>query len=319
MKRILKLSIRLFVLLVIILILSALYIHFADIPYYEPYKVNLNVSANPEMVDEGARLASMLCNNCHMSADNRLSGRLLSEAPPEFGTIYSSNITGDKVNGIGEWTDGQIAVLLRTGVKRDGRYAPFYMPKFTHLSDQDMHNIIAYLRSDRPEVKPVATKPPACRPSFLVKFLCRVAWKPFDYPSSEIKFTDTLNEVAYGRYLVTGRYDCYPCHSEDFTKIDFIKPENTPGFMGGGNKLLDMSGAEIFSANLTPDPETGIGKWDFPRFREALVNGRLQEGLAVRYPMLPYNALKEAESRAIFAYLRQIPSRKNAVNRGTNR
>jgi hypothetical protein len=163
----------------------------------------------------------------------------------------------------------------------------------------------------------VDLKQQVSQPSFLVKFLCRVAWKPIPYPATVIEKPDTGNPIAYGKYLVTGRYDCYPCHSADFTKIDFVNPELSAGFMGGGNKLLDMAGKEIYSANLTPHPETGIGAWDYEQFKNALVYGELPSGGVVRYPMFPYAALNESETQAIFAYLKQIPSLNHPVNRGT--
>jgi len=292
-----------------------LYVQFSDLPKYVPQEVELKIESDSLMITEGARLSSMLCSNCHMSSDNVLAGRLLTEAPPEFGTVYSANITGHKENGIGSWTDGEIACLLRTGVKRDGSFAPFYMPRFTHLTDRDLHCIIAYLRSEKREVRAVDRKQPTSRPSFLVKFLCRVAWKPFAYPSQKIVFTDTLNLVAYGKYLVTGRYDCYPCHSADFTKVDFQNPENTEGFLGGGNKLIDLNGEEVYSANISSDKETGIGNWDYHLFRQALVEGKGSKGVTLRYPMLPYTSLRESETRAIFAYLRQVPEINNPVER----
>jgi hypothetical protein len=316
MRRPLKFFFYFLLLCLGILLTLGVVIQFSDLPSYEPEKVQLKIQSNPEMIAEGARLSSMLCNNCHSGPDNILSGRLLSEAPPEFGTIYSANITADKEHGIGAWTDAEIACFLRTGVKRDGSFVPFYMPRFLHLSDRDLHSIIAYLRSGRSELKAVSRSQPPSRPSFLVKFLCRVAWKPFPYPAQPIESPDSANQVAFGKYLVTGRYDCYPCHSEDFTKVDFSVPENTAGFMAGGIKLSDLSGKTIRSSNLTPDDETGIGTWDFSRFRDALVYGKLTDGGVIRYPMMPYTALRESETRAIYAYLQQIPPIKNKVERG---
>jgi hypothetical protein len=124
------------VLFLVILIAGAAIIQFSGLPEYEPGKVKFQVTATPNRVAEGARLSSMLCSGCHMGADNALSGRLMSEAPPEFGTVYSANITQHRENGIGSWTDSEIAYFLRTGVKRDGRFAPVYMPRFVNLSEE---------------------------------------------------------------------------------------------------------------------------------------------------------------------------------------
>ena len=103
----------------------------------------------------GTRLAKMLCVSCHFDPATRvLSGRRMADVPPEFGAIYSANITRHQTHGIASWTDGEIVYLLRTGIRRDGRYAPPYMVKLPHASDEDILSIIAFLRSDDPLVAP---------------------------------------------------------------------------------------------------------------------------------------------------------------------
>ena len=75
-----------------------------------------------------------------------LTGRRMDEAP-QFGAIYSKNITAHPEFGIGSWTDGQLAYLLRTGIKPDGSFLPI-MARLPHMSDEDVASIIAFLRSD---------------------------------------------------------------------------------------------------------------------------------------------------------------------------
>lgn len=48
----------------------------------------------------------------------KVTGRFLQETPAEFGQIYSRNITSHPEKGIGSWTDGELAFLLRTGIRR---------------------------------------------------------------------------------------------------------------------------------------------------------------------------------------------------------
>src|SRR5574341_600967 len=109
---------------------AALYVQLTGLPRYAKPTLQLKVEATPERVARGTRLAQMLCVTCHLDATTRvLSGRRMPDVPPEFGVIYSANITKHPTQGIGSWTDGEIAYLLRTGIRRDGRYTPPYMVK----------------------------------------------------------------------------------------------------------------------------------------------------------------------------------------------
>lgn len=71
-----------------------------------------------------------------------------------------------------------------------------------------------------------------------------------------------------------------------------------------------------FTANLTPDPETGLGKWTEQNFADAMRSGRhMGRGRPILPPM-PYPAvggLTDADLHAVWAYLRSIPAIKNRV------
>src|SRR5262245_20225661 len=152
----------------------------------------------------------MLCVACHMDTDTgKLSGHRMPDLPPQFGAAFSGNITQDRETGIGAWTDGEIAYLLRTGIKRDGSYAPPWMVKLPNLADEDLKDIIAFLRSDDPLVAPVRHATPPSEPSFLTKFLSRVAFKPLPWPEQPIARPDPGDPVAVGRYLVNAHAQCF--------------------------------------------------------------------------------------------------------------
>ncbi len=71
-----------------------------------------------------------------------------------------------------------------------------------------------------------------------------------------------------------------------------------------------------FTANLTPDPETGLGRWTEKTFIDTMRTGRhLGHGRPILPPM-PANWIGQAtdeDLKAIFAYLRSIPPIKNRV------
>ncbi|SFE76803.1 c-type cytochrome [Thermoflexibacter ruber] len=291
------------------------YVALRGIPSYTPEPVNLKVEITPERVAHGAKLSSVLCGVCHGNDKNILAGKLLVDIPKEFGTIYAANITQHPQTGIGKWTDGEIARLLRTGVRPDGQYIPNYMPKFVNMSDEDLASIIAYLRSDLPAVQAYDLKQTQSTPSFLVKLLCNFVMKPNPMPQQPIIQPDTTDIVRLGRYLVAGRYDCYPCHSADFTKINEVEPEKSLGYLGGGNMLYNLEGKEMYTANITMDEETGIGTWTEEEFVNTLRYGKRKDGTLLKYPMLPYPVMTETEAKAIFAYLKTVPKIKNQVKK----
>jgi mono/diheme cytochrome c family protein len=288
----------------------------SGIPHYSPGKIELKVDVTPERIERGRHTVQLLCASCHLDNDtSTLAGKPMVDVPAQFGSAHSANITGDPETGIGAWTDGELAYLLRTGVRRDGRYTPPWMVKLPLMADEDLKDIIAFLRSDDPLVKPVKAKRPACRPSLFTKVLSRFAFKPIPYPSAPIPLPDTSNKVAYGKYLVQARAICYPCHSADFAKLDEAVPEKSAGYLGGGNAMPDMNGRIVKTANITPDVETGIGKWTEDQFVRLVRSGVRPDSTVIAYPMVPFPEIADDEARAIFAYLRTVPPIKNAVAR----
>jgi len=319
MKKIVKILI-IFVLVVVVVIgAGAAFISIRGIPKYEVKVPSIpNVEVTPERVERGEKIASMLCRNCHFNSETgKLTGRRLEDAP-DFGEIYSKNITQDKEIGIGSWTDAQLIYFIRTGIHpMTGQYVPPYMVKLSHISDEDMGSIIAYLRSDRDEVQPSKTELPDTKPSFLTKALSNFVFKPFPYPEKEIPSPDTGNAQEWGKYLALYQLECYTCHSKDFAKVDFYSPEKSLGFFGGGNEQLRTPDGkkQILSLNITPDEETGIGSWTEEQFSNAVRNAIVPSGPALRQPMMPFVRLTDSEVHALYTYLRTVPKIKNKVDR----
>jgi mono/diheme cytochrome c family protein len=315
-KRLLKITLGIVVVLVLVVGGALAYIDRSGIPYYPPGKIDLKVEVTPERVARGGRTVQVLCAGCHLDNDTgTLAGKPIPDVPAQFGAAHSANITRDPETGIGTWTDGELAYLLRTGVRRDGRYTPPWMVKLPNMADEDLNDVIAFLRSDDPLVRPVKAKRPLSQPSLLTKVLSRVVFKPLPYPAAAIPTPDPADKVAHGRYLVQARALCFSCHSADFAKNDELVPERSAGFLGGGNAMPDMNGRIVKTANITPDPETGIGKWSEDDFVRLLRFGVRPDLSVIVYPMVPFPELTDDEARAIFAYLRTVPPIRNAVAR----
>lgn len=84
----------------------------------------------------------------------------------------------------------------------------------------------------------------------------------------------------------------------------------------GTNTAFSGDFGVSFTANLTPDPETGLGKWTAETFLAAIRNGRHEGQGRPLLPPMPWPMYKQAtdeDLRAIFAYLQSLPPIKNRV------
>jgi mono/diheme cytochrome c family protein len=277
--------------------------------------IDVKVEPTPARLARGKALVSMRCAGCHYDQETKaLTGHQMVEAPKEFGPMYSHNITQHPQKGLGRYSDGELAYLLRTGIEKSGKFTgPLMASPF--LADEDLISFIAFLRSDDPWVKAQDVDDRQMQPTFLLKMLMHVAWKSPPVPKQPTVVPDLKDQVAYGRYVVHGLGDCFVCHSKSFKTLDQLVPERSEGYMGGGNQLLDAGGNKIFGANLTLDA-TGLGGWTEAEFVRAVREGVRKDGRALRFPMVIFNELSEAEVRAVWAYLQTVPKIANDVPRG---
>jgi mono/diheme cytochrome c family protein len=311
MKKFLKIALIAFAVIVFVVVVAVIYISSSDLPKYDVLQVDLKVELSPERIANGKRLSMMICNHCHLNNETRtLSGKRMADLPPEFGVVSSRNITRDPKYGIGSWSDGEIYFFLRTGInpKRGGSYVPPWMPKYMHAANEDLYDIIAYLRSDEPELTATESEAGPIEPSLLVKFLARVAFKPLPYPENPISRPDTSDLLAFGKYLADGMLGCFDCHAEDFKTMNIAEPEKSPGYYGGGNLLLDMTGSKVYSRNITSDKQHGIGNWTDEQFKTLIREGFRPDGSIVSFPMLRARFLSDNELDAIVAYIRSVPT-----------
>lgn len=313
-----KKLLRILGILVLVVILAAgifaAKIYFSPIPSYEvELPEDFQVTSDSASIARGKKLVLTLCNNCHGREKSQLSGGHMTDIPM-FGEIYAPNITQHPEKGkLAQYSDAELAYLLRTGIKRDGQFAPPYMPKLPLLSDNDLNAIVSFLRSDDPMVQPSDEVQPVSQPSFLTKFLCTIAIKPYEYRSG-IADPDPTNKVELGRYLALGVAGCFECHSADFKTNNSLEPEKSPGFFGGGNKLMNLEGEIVLSPNITMHPENGIGSWTEEEFVQAVrFSTRPKGGEPLKYPMVPYNHISDEEVRAIWAYMQTVPKLDNKV------
>uniref|UniRef100_UPI0029304528 c-type cytochrome n=1 Tax=Burkholderia pseudomallei TaxID=28450 RepID=UPI0029304528 len=99
-----------------------------------------------------------------------------------------------------------------------------------------------------------------------------------------------------GEYLARAG-DCVACHTVPGEKL----------FAGG--RAMPTPFGTLYSPNITPDNDAGIGKWTADEFYTMMHTGRSRDG-SLLYPAMPfaaYTKVTRADSDAIFAYLRSVP------------
>ena len=127
-----------------------------------------------------------------------------------------------------------------------------------------------------------------------------------------IPFVSSSNaetRVEHGRYLVEALAACGNCHTP--------RGPNGPQldkYLAGGEHIKHQDFNAV-SSNITPDPETGVGKWSDAELFEAIREGRRPDGgqIGPAMPSQSYRALADDDLKAIVNYLRTVPAVRNAV------
>ena len=276
-------------------------LHFAPMPRYAIHKSASDIEITPARVAEGKRIALTICYRCHYNFETGTMAGRQHGNPKRLGDFYSGNITRDTATGIGSWSEGELLYFLRAGVKPDGEYV-FDMPKYPHLSDEDIASIIAFLRSDDALVSPTHFENPKPKYSLLTKALAWTLLSPATFPKGKIAPPDTTDMIQFGKYLVA-KFSCFECHSRNMVTNNYDEPEKSWGYMRGGSPHANEEREKIYSPDITGSKDTGIGNWSEEQFKNAVKNGIKPDGAPVRDPMFPFYLLSDTEVKAIYAYL----------------
>ncbi len=116
--------------------------------------------------------------------------------------------------------------------------------------------------------------------------------------------------LARGKYLMEGIIACGNCH---VARGEQGQPLLEKGLSGG--MVFDDAAFKAVAANITPDRDTGIGKWTDAQLAKAIREGIRPDGRLIGPPMpIPfYRSISDADLAAIIAYLRAQPAVRNVV------
>lgn len=280
---------------------------------------NLHVEITEEKVAHGKYLAHhvMLCMDCHAVRDFSLfAGPLKPGTEGAGGEVFGQNmgLPGVFISrnltpaNLGDWTDGEIFRAITSGVSRDGSalFPIMPYPNYSQLADEDIHAVIAYLRT----LEPVENILPVSKPDFPVNLLINTMPVKAHMKPKPSK----ADVVDYGRYLITAAA-CNDCHTR-MERGEFVGEP-----FSGGNEYNLPDGSVVRSANITPH-ESGIGNWTKEQFvarfkvfaDSSYIPMKVEQGqFQTMMPWLMYAGMAEEDLGAIYEYLRTIPAVENRI------
>ena len=242
------------------------------------------------------------CLGCHTEARKDATpyagGRALKTP---FGTFYGPNITPHPQAGIGRWQFADFARALREGVRPDGaHYFPaFPYPSFTRVSDADLRDLWAYLRTLKPSTQP--SRPHELGFFFRWRFLL-IFWKWLFFSAGPFQPDPAKSAVVNrGAYLAQALGHCGECHT----------PRN---WFGAPKKDRYLAGAklgeETSAPNLTP---TRLKQYGDGELKDILQSGLFPDGDVMGDTMSEVvrnttSQLAAQDLDALIAYLRSLPA-----------
>ncbi|MEP7264691.1 MAG: cytochrome C [Bacteroidota bacterium] len=280
----------------------------------------IKIERTPERIERGQYLVHhvTMCVDCHSERDwNYYSGPIKEESYGKGGEMFDGPIAGipGKIfaknitpAGIGNYTDGELIRVITTGITKKGQ-ALFPLMPFNHyreMAREDIYSIVAYIRSLKPIENPV--------PERSLDFPMNLIVNTIPVPAAMIDAIPSKGDtLAYGKYMVNAAA-CIECHSQR-EKGELLKGLE----FAGGFRFQLPNGDQIFTANITPDMETGIGALTkegfiakFKAFEEAKIPVKEHEKNTVM-PWTKLSGMTETDLGAIYTYLRTIPPVKNKV------
>ena len=260
--------------------------------------------ASSNLVARGEYLAKAAdCVACHTVPDSGrpFAGGVAFKLP--FGTIYSSNITPDRNDGIGAYSDDEFVRAVREGIRRDGQhlYPAFPYTSYTELSRGDVLAVKAYLMT-----LPAIAEPNRAND---LGFPFDQRWAMSLWNAAFFKSRRFVPDASKpeqwnsGAYLAGALGHCGECHT----------PRN-PGF--GLEHGRELAGEELQgwrAYNITSDPRYGIGGWSDEDLTDYLTTGHAPMHASASGPMGEAVAhslqfLNPQDAAALVAYLKTIPA-----------
>jgi mono/diheme cytochrome c family protein len=192
----------------------------------------------------------------------------------------------------------------------------------------------AYIDSHTSGRRPAVNRPASIASTGLIASLALLTTFAF---AECVRAGEKDKQVERGKYLVTIAA-CHDCHTPLKVGPDGVAAPDMDRQLSGhpeangvppepkstapwDTQIYGMTAwtgfwGRSFTANLTPDPETGLGKWTLRNFVDTIRSGRhLGRGRPLQPPMpwQMYRNMTDEDLEAVFAYLQSIPPVRNRV------
>jgi mono/diheme cytochrome c family protein len=241
------------------------------------------------------------CASCHATPGQddktKLGGGFALRSP--FGTFYAPNISPDRNDGIGKWSEPDFVSAMVKGTAPDGShlYPAFPYASYQRMRYDDIRDLFAYLKT-LPAVQGKA-KPHELPFPFNIRRTLGV-WK-FLFLDGKPFAPDASKDVAWNRgaYLVNGPGHCAECHSPRNVLGGIIESQR---FAGGPEPTGDGFVPNITQKSLTLSQENLV---------KLLETGETPDGDTIGGEMAKVTSntgkLGAADREAIATYVRSLP------------
>lgn len=256
---------------------------------YDITPAHVNIPTDDSSIERGLVL-SVGCRGCH-GAD--MSGTYFFD-DPTIGRLASSNLTRGKGSPTENYTDLDWIRALRHGVGKNGQPL-FVMPSesTSHMSDQDLGCLIAFLKTLSPKEK-VLDPPSFTRFSKILagagQFGELYSYNIIDHDKAKnIAHPAPPPNIEYGKYMMKIE-GCISCHKPDFSggkSPDPVSPL-VPNISKSGN----------------------VGKWTKDQFIEVFRNGKTPEGKILNGKFMPFEGMgvhSNDEIGSVYDYIMSMP------------
>ena len=137
--------------------------------------------------------------------------------------------------------------------------------------------------------------------------------RTWDAPLPNIHASTDPEVIRRGEYLVFGPAHCSECHTEpaNEAELDVERPERPP--LVGGRRMAAPPLGAVYAKNLTPDPETGIGRYTDAQIGRMLRWSVRPNGRASIQLLMPFGNMSDADLTAIVSFLRSQPPVRHVV------